>query len=181
MLKNLLIAGSLAIMLSLASSGNAQALPTALAKGQFQVGGGWSIASSDYGQAKIKGISGFADYDVLLHWGIEGDVHAVSFWTPDDIAENSYLVGPRFIFHKNRYKAYIKGLAGVGSLVIQNPQNHPYEFGGTSFAYALGGGVDVIIKPYLVVRAVDAEYQHFDYVNGLTPIVFTFGAAYRFH
>ncbi len=181
MLKNLLIAGSLASVFSLTSLGNAQALPTALAKGQFQVGGGWSIGSSDYGQAKIKGLSGFADFDILLHWGIEGDIHSLTIWTPDDIAESSYLVGPRFIVRKDRFKAYIKGLAGVGSLSIQNPQRHPYEVGSTNFAYALGGGVDVLVKPYLVVRAVDAEYQRFNYQNGLTPIVFTFGVAYRFH
>jgi hypothetical protein len=38
-----------------------------------------------------------------------------------------------------------------------------------------------VVKPYLVVRAVDFEYQRFNYQTGLTPIVFTFGAAYRFH
>jgi hypothetical protein len=30
------------------------------------------------------------------------------------------------------------------------------------------------------VRAIDAEYQHWSLGNGLTPIVFTVGAAYRF-
>jgi opacity protein-like surface antigen len=181
MLKKLVIAGSLAFLACLASTAKAQALPTALAKGELQIGGGYSIASSDYGQRKIEGLSGFADFDILAHWGVEGDIHAVTIWTPDDIAEASYLVGPRFIYRRRNIKLYAKALAGVGSLIIQNPQYHPYEVGGTNFAYALGGGIDIVVKPYLTVRAVDAEYQHFNYQTGLTPIVFTFGAAYRFH
>jgi hypothetical protein len=181
MLRNWMIVGSLASLLSLASTAKAQALPTALAKGELQVGGGYSIGSSDYGQAKIQGFSGFADYDILVHWGVEGDIHSLTIWTPDDIAENSYLAGPRFIYRKRDLKLYAKGLVGAGSLIIQNPQRHPLEVGGTNFAYALGGGVDVMVKPYFVVRAVDVEYQHYDYLTGLTPFVFTFGAAYRFH
>ena len=54
-------------------------------------------------------------------------------------------------------------MAGAGSLIIQNPQDHPYEVGGTNFAYAIGGGIDVVVRPYLIVRAIDAEYQHFNY------------------
>jgi opacity protein-like surface antigen len=176
-----MIASSLASLLSLVSTGNAQALPTALAKGELQVGGGYSIGSSDYGQAKIQGFSGFADYDFRPHWGLEGDIHSLTIWTPDDIAENTYLAGPRFIYRKRNLKLYAKGLVGAGSLIIQNPQRHPLEVGETDFAYALGGGVDVAVKPYLVVRAIDVEYQHFNYQTGLTPFVFTFGAAYRFH
>ena len=61
MLKNLMIAGSLASLLFLASTAKAQALPTALAKGELQVGGGYSIGFSDDGQAKIQGFSAFAD------------------------------------------------------------------------------------------------------------------------
>src|ERR1039457_7320927 len=74
MLRNWMIVGSLASLLSLASTAKAQALPTALAKGELQVGGGYSIGSSDYGQAKIQGFSGFADYDILVHWGVESEI-----------------------------------------------------------------------------------------------------------
>src|ERR1035441_9572643 len=102
MLKDLMIAGSLVSLLFVASStAKAQALPTAQAKGEFQVGGGYSIASSDYGQRKIQGISAFADYDILVHLGVEGDIHSLTISTPDDIAENSYLAGPRFIYRRS--------------------------------------------------------------------------------
>ena len=181
MLRNWMIVGSLASLLSLASTGNAQTLPTALAKGELQVGGGYSISSSDYGQAKIQGFSGFADYDILVHWGVVGDIHSLTIWTPDDIGELSYLAGPRFIYRRNSLKMYAKALVGAGDFIVQNANRYPGEVAGTNFAYALGGGVDVVVKPYLVVRAVDVEYQHFDYLTGLTPIVFTFGVAYRFH
>jgi opacity protein-like surface antigen len=181
MLKNLMIAGSLASLLFLAPSAKAQALPTALARGELQVGGGYSIAGSDYGQRKIQGISAFADFDVRLHVGLEADAHFLSVITPDDIGENSFLAGPRFIYRRNGIKMYAKVLAGVGDFIVENRQRYPGEVAGTNFAYSLGGGVDVLVKQHFVVRAVDVEYQHFDYLTGLTPIVFTFGAAYRFH
>jgi hypothetical protein len=181
MLRNWMIVGSLASLLSLASTGNAQALPTALAKGELQIGGGYSIAGPDYGQRKIQGISAFADFDFRLHVGVEADIHSLTIWTPDDIGELSYLAGPRFIYRRNSLKMYAKALVGAGDFIVQNANRYPGEVAGTNFAYALGGGVDVVVKPYLVVRAVDVEYQHFDYLTGLTPIVFTFGVAYRFH
>jgi hypothetical protein len=48
--------------------------------------------------------------------------------------------------------------------------------------YSLGGGVDYRATPHINIRAVDFEYQGWPGFreNGLSPYVFTFGAAYSF-
>ena len=181
MRKTILTIGSLACVLCLTSMGRAQAKPTATTTAIVQVGGGYSYAKPDYGQRSIQGISAFADYDIGLHYGVEADIHYVSLYTPQDLAENSYLIGPRFILPRGRYKFYGKALFGIGDLVIQNQQDNIGRQAGTNFAYAFGGGVDVYATRHIVVRAIDFEYQHWNYLTGLTPIVFTAGVAYRFH
>ncbi len=180
MLKNLTTIGLFVFLLSQTSSGHAQALPTATGRGAFQVGGGWSLASPDYGQKNIQGISAFADLDLGLHWGVEGDIHYLSLITPTDLAEDSYFVGPRFIYPRGRFKLYAKAMIGVGDLVIQETQDNQGVPAGTNFAYSLGGGVDIPIRQHIVIRAFDFEFQHWQYLTGLTPMVYTVGAAYRF-
>jgi opacity protein-like surface antigen len=181
MLKTLMTIGSLAGLLCFASLANAQgALPTATAKGALQVGGGFTLAEPDYGEKNIKGISGFADFDFRPHIGVEATVHYVALVTPTDLAEDSYLVGPRFIYPRGRLSIYGKALLGVGDLVIQETADNVGRSPGTNFAYAIGGGVDVRATRHIVVRAIDFEYQHWSYLTGLTPTVITIGAAYRF-
>jgi opacity protein-like surface antigen len=179
-LKTATIIGALAFALSATVSARAQALPTASAKASLQVGGGYTYAKPDYGEKPIQGITGFADFDFGQHVGVEADIHYVALITPTDLAENTYLIGPRFILPYRRFKFYAKGLFGVGDLVIQEQQDNVGRVAGTNFAYALGGGVDIQVTPHLVVRAIDLETQHWNYLTGLTPTVITVGAAYRF-
>jgi hypothetical protein len=180
MLKKIMAIASLGCMLSLTSFAHGQALPTATGRGGLQVGGGYAIASPDYAQRKIQGFTIYGDFDLSVHLGVEATMHYVSLGTPTDIGENSYLIGPRFVYPKGRLKLYGKGLVGIGDLVIQNPNDNVGHPGGTQFAYALGGGVDYQINRHFVLRPADFEYQHWSYQNGLTPMVFSFGVAYRF-
>jgi opacity protein-like surface antigen len=178
MLKNLTL-GSLAFVLSLAQFAHAQAAPTATAKTNIQVGAGFTYARTDYGQKGDKGITGFADYDIGLHWGIEGDIHYASISTPNGVSENSYLIGPRYIYRYHRFKLYGKGLIGAGHLEIPLAPN--ISRSETDFVFAGGGGLEYLAPRHITIRAVDFEYQHWDYSDGLTPAVLTFGVAYRFH
>ena len=180
MLKNFKLLVALAFVLSLTSPGHTQALPTASAVGSLQIGGGYTYAKPDYGQFTIKGISGFANFDFGQHVGIEADIHYIALVTPTDLAENSYLIGPRFILPYHRFKIYAKVLGGIGDLAIQEEQDNVGTQGGKFFAYAFGGGVDIQATHHIVVRAFDLETQHWSYQNGLTPTVITVGAAYRF-
>jgi hypothetical protein len=181
MLKTLMTIGSLACVLSLTCMGRAQALPTATGRGAVQAGIGYTVATPDYGQFRIQGISGFADLDLGMHWGVEGDIHYVAIITPADIAENSYLIGPRFIYPvKQRYKFYAKGMIGIGDLVVQEWQDNIGHPAGIQFAYAFGAGLDIQASKHIVIRPVDVEYQHWSYQNGLTPFVYTAGVAWKF-
>jgi opacity protein-like surface antigen len=179
-LKAATIAGALASVLSVPSLARAQALPTASAKASLQAGGGVTYAMPDYGEKSIEGITGFADLDLGRHVGVEADIHYIAIITPTDLAENSYLIGPRFILPYRRFKFYAKGLFGVGDLVIQEQSDNLGRQSGTDFAYALGAGVEYQATSHLVVRAIDFETQHWNYLTGLTPTVVTVGVAYRF-
>jgi opacity protein-like surface antigen len=71
-------------------------------------------------------------------------------------------------------------MVGIGTIVIQEVQDNPEGGAGNYFSYAIGGGLDIRVTKHITVRAIDLEYQHWNYGNGLTPIAFTVGAAYRF-
>jgi len=170
----------IACMLSAASAGHAQSLPTAEAKASLWIGGGLTYANPDYGQKPIEGVSGFADFDFGPHLGIEADIHYIALVTPLDLAENSYLVGPRLLLRRGRFTLYGKALAGYSDLVIQELQDNAGHAGGLYFAYAIDAGVDIRVTNRISVRAFDVESQRWpSYGNGLSPTVVTIGAAYH--
>ena len=173
--------GSLLCAISIPSSGQAQALPTATARGDLQVGGGYAFGKPDYGNKAIQGISGFADFDFSTHYGVEAAIHYASIITPEDLGENTFLVGPRYVFRKGRFAPYGKLLIGRGDLVIQESADNPGRYSGNYLMYAIGGGLDIALTRHLVVRAIDFEYQEWPNLgNGLTPVMATVGFAYRF-
>jgi hypothetical protein len=180
MLKTLLTIGTLsALLFSCSSTGNAQALPTATAKGALQVGAGWSYANPDYGDKKIQGITAYADLDFVQHVGAELEYHYISLVTPSDLGQNSFFIGPRFILPRPRYSLYAKLIVGIGTIAIQEVEDNPQGGAGSYNAYGAGGGIDYRLSKHFIARG-DFEYQHWSYRNGLTPLVGTIGVAYRF-
>lgn len=179
---SLRVIGGVGLVLScLPSSGRAQALPTAKGGGRLQVGLGFAYARSDYAQKPIEGVSGFADFDFTDHLGVETDIHYVALVTPADLAENTFVIGPRYVYRKGRFTPFAKLMLGRGDLVIQEKPDNPGKYSGNYFMYGIGGGLDVESTHHLVVRAIDFEYQRWPTLgNGLMPLVITIGAAYRF-
>jgi hypothetical protein len=157
-----------------------QALPTAVARGSLQTGVGWSYGEPDYGQKAIQGVSGWVDFDFTPHLGAEAEMHYIALETPTDLGEISFLIGPRFVYPYKRLSFYAKGLVGIGDIDIQEVADNPEGGDGTYLAYGFGGGVDVRVTRHLVIRAIDAEYQHWSYQTGLTPTAYTTGIAYHF-
>jgi hypothetical protein len=161
---------------------HAQAGPTASRSASLQIGGAVTYARPDYAQKGIGGLSIYGDYDFTRHLGVEGDMHFVDIMTPSDISENTYLLGPRYRFHYNRFTPYAKALFGLGRFGYQagtyGPKTSTYTYGVMSF----GGGVDLRATKHLNVRAFDFEYQTWPgYRNsGLSPIVMSVGVAYSF-
>ena len=168
------------LLWSSASLSHAQAVPTASRAGIAQIGGGWSFAKPDYSPQKIQGYSIYGSFDFTKHWGIEGDIHKISMVTPSDIGEDSYLLGPRYVFHHKRANPYLKAMGGLGRFQYQYDDTPHYYY--TYKIYAFGGGVDFQTTHHINIRAIDFEYQGWPGfpTNGLSPLVFTFGAAYAF-
>jgi hypothetical protein len=180
-LKRQIIKAWIACVFGLSVFAHSQAVPTATQFGTMQIGLGGTIVSTDYTQPKAKGLSVYGTFDFTRHIGVEGDIHYASLFTPGDIGENTYLFGPRYVFHKNRFHPYAKVLLGIGTI------NYQFDFAphySTSHpAIALGGGIDIKATRSINVRAFDFEYQDWPTysVHGLSPIVTTFGVAYAFH
>ena len=161
---------------------NAQASPTATRAGFIQVGAGLSAFQPDYNPGTIKGYSIYGTFDFTSHIGLAGDIHIVNVITPGDIAESSYLIGPRFVMSRGRLHPYGKALAGIGVFTFQPVYASSSSSSSSHKMYALGGGLDVSVKRHWNIRAFDFEYQRWPGFgdNGITPFGITFGAAYVF-
>lgn len=159
-----------------------QASPTAERLALIQIGGGLNIVSPDYNPGTIKGYSVYGSFDFSRHFGIEGDVHRATVITPTDIAESSYLLGPRFVITRGRFHPYGKALLGLGTFTFQPVYVNSSSSSSTHKIYAFGGGLDINVKRHLNVRAIDVEYQGWPSfgASGLTPLGITVGAAYKF-
>jgi hypothetical protein len=184
--------------LAISPSVHGQASATASRLADLQVGAGYTLAHSDYVPNNIGGFSLYADYDLLGHYGLEGDFHYAKDPHPDPIvpsnhfSERTYEIGGRYLRHyyHGRLAPYGKGLYGRG--VVNFPAHQAFVPGGLetyidNIAYNLvgfGGGVDYRFNNRINLRA-DFEYQHWfahdrELPDGLAPYFFTVGAAYHF-
>ena len=158
----------------LVPSSRAQAVYAATRGTQIQAGVGVLFLNPDYVNREIKGASFWGDYDIRRYLGAEVAVHIGSFITPDDIAENSYLVGPRFIYHYRKFAPYAKALLGRSTITNQdNNQSSSYN------TYAFGGGLDYRVARKFNVRAdfIQEVWPNFE-PNTLSPTAFSVGVLY---
>ena len=47
------------------------------------------LAKPDYDRKNIGGITVYGTFDFTRHWGVEGDIHYVSLFTPSPIGQDS--------------------------------------------------------------------------------------------
>ena len=163
-----------------------QASPTASRAGDLQIGAMFNLANTDYRPENFKGYGFYSTYDFKYHVGIEGEFHQINDPnTTEGIYERTYEIGPRYVLHYGRFAPYAKVMYGRGVF------NYPPVFGDpntgpiANLAYnifAVGAGTDYYLLAGLNVRA-EFEYQEWLSFppNGLTPKIFSVGAAYRFH
>jgi hypothetical protein len=180
-LKHFLPVACLAALMSLATSAHAQAAPAAEISSNMQIGGGWSIANPDYNTAKTQGFTIYGDLDFRRHLGLEGDIHRASMIMPNGVGIDSYIVGPRYTFHRNRLNPYVKAMWGIGRFKEKDETGaiNTYTY---KMTFAFGGGLDYLLMRRVNVRAFDFEYQDWPGFkpNGLSPYIVSFGAAYAF-
>ena len=164
-----------ATLLVLIPSLHAQAIFTSARESRIQAGAGLLYLQPDYVNSNIKGVSLWGDYDFLGFVGAEVSAHVGSIITPADIAEDSYMVGPRVMYHRRKITAYGKILVGRATIT-----NQDYHLSSTYNAYAFGGGLEYRVTRKLNVRAVDIEVQKWPNFepNTLSPVAITIGASY---
>jgi hypothetical protein len=106
---------------------------------------------------------------------VEASVHIGSIITPSDIAEDSYMVGPRFVYHRHKITGYAKFIFGRATIT-----NQDYNLSSSYNAYAFGGGLEYKIARRINIRAIDFEYQQWPNFepNTLSPMAITVGASY---
>ena len=171
---------SFVCLLGFSTLAPAQAVPTATRSGYLQAGGGVSLGRPDYTDVTDQGVSAWVDFDFTSHIGVEAIYHNTSLKTPKDVGEDTYLVGPRYVFHKGRYNPYVKILGGIGIIKFQ-PDNAPHT-SYTYTAFAGGGGLDIRATNHISIRAIDIEAQMWPSFkpNSLSPFVATVGVSYTF-
>jgi opacity protein-like surface antigen len=150
---------AVALMLSVSALG--QDTPKA------ELFGGYSYAGS--------GSNGF-DASIagnVNHWfGLVADVGGqYSTFTDqgftEKISSHSFLFGPRFSLRKSRAVPFVHALFGVANVKTDTDEfGPPLFFSDTSFAMALGGGVDVRINDRLAIRVVQIDYLRTNFFGG---------------
>ncbi len=183
----LLVSASVAVSTPLLQ---AQARPSASRLGDLQIGGGLTLADSDYGQPKFIGAAVYIDFDPSTRWGIELALHQVHTTSKDkftsDLYERTYEVGGRYLLRpRGRLVPYAKGMFGRGvfnyPMVYVTPTRLTAEANEAYNLMAGGGGIDYRLARRVHLRA-EYEYQHwFGFPpHGLSPQMITIGAAYHF-
>jgi Outer membrane protein beta-barrel domain len=164
-------------LLGTASMLRAQSEPTASRIGDLKVGGGFSIANSDY-YHRFNGGTGYFNFDFLPHIGVEGEFHFVQ--GSDSLYEKTYEAGGRYFRTYRKFAPYAKIMYGRG--VFNYPPLADGFHPNVGYNLMAGGlGTDYRVKPWLYAR-VDWEYQNwFGFQNSsLSPSILTMGASYRF-
>jgi hypothetical protein len=161
----------------------AQEIPTEVRAGELQVGGGYAGANPDYSEHRFYGPYLYTTFDFREHIGAEFNFHYLKESNDpsgEGLYEKTYEIGPRYVWHfkQERFNPYLKLLVGRG--VFQ----YPHDSANLAYnMYSFGGGLDYRATRYLNVRVVDFEEQKWMSFppNGLSPVVVSFGVAYRFH
>ena len=68
-----------------------------------------------------------------------------------DVTEHNYLLGPRVSVSVGKFRPFAEGMLGIGHVNVKNVTSD------TSFASALGGGIDYKLIPLVALR-LEADY-----------------------
>ncbi|HWN08339.1 MAG TPA: outer membrane beta-barrel protein [Pyrinomonadaceae bacterium] len=166
-----------AIVLVFSLSAFAQNTPKA------ELFGGYSYAGTG-----SKGFDGSIAVNLNDWFGLVADVGGQYTRLTDSgftekIRSHSFLFGPKFSIRKNRAVPFAHALVGVSKLKTETDEFGPVvSFSDTSFAMALGGGVDVKVNEHVAIRVVQIDYLRTRFFGGAqnkgrisAGIVFRFG------
>jgi hypothetical protein len=167
-----------ASLLILVPSLHSQAVYTADSRTRIQAGIGVLALNPDYTDAKVVGLSAWGDYDFSRYVGAEISAHFENIITSTDIAEDSYMIGPRFTYRRRRMTVYAKAMVGRGTIT-----NQLYNLSSSYNLYAFGGGLEYKLGRRWNVRVLDFEQE--EWINfqphTLGPTAVTIGLSYIIH
>jgi len=136
-----------------------------------EIFGGYSYVRADasvFGTTNgygFNGGSGSFAYNVLPWVGIVGDVGGYRWSGGTGVPGEqgtviTYLFGPKVSYHAGRFTPFVQSLFGgarlTGDVLCLGEGNCPGSQ--TSFAMALGGGLDWNLTPHVGLRVIQAEY-----------------------
>ncbi|HEY4357577.1 MAG TPA: hypothetical protein VGN16_17630 [Acidobacteriaceae bacterium] len=147
----------LVMMLGAFVAGQGQAMPTAVRPITTEAGIGFSYARPDIGPAYVKGFTAFGNAMVHNRFGLEVDLHFLNLFTPDNVGENMFEVGPVVsLIHEDRMNLYVKAVGGIGRVDFKTPtfsNPHTETYG----IYGIGGGIEFRASQRINIRAVEIE------------------------
>lgn len=173
------------LIVVLAVSCHAQVRPSASRViNQIQVGVEYALYNSDYfsGDHSLNKSAAtiFGDYRLsgkTRELGVEVFYHDLTESAADHRKQRSIFAGPRFAYRMGRLEPFGRAGLGVGHFYIDGSipgQN------GNHFALSYGGGLDIRVREWLVLRAVDFEQEHWSFSpNPLSPQTLGAGLAFR--
>ena len=83
----------------------------------------------------------------------------------------TYTAGPRLLYPHGRFVPFGQALFGVAhGSDSYFPQGTGYTTSESSFAYSLGGGLDINLTRRFAIRALDAQFLHTDFANGSSNV-----------
>lgn len=173
-----------AVLLAVAAAGaHAQATRrTAERKADLQIGGSFLVASPDYSPNRFIGLGGYITYDFKPRWGVELNIRQANTRQGDHVYERTYQIGGRYVYRVGPLNPYARASIGRGVFNFPYTDPNPPSANLAYNMYSLAGGLDYNFIPAINLRA-EYEYQRWGSFppRGLSPQVFSMGAAYHFH
>jgi hypothetical protein len=129
-----------------------------------------------YPENALLGAGTVVDFNLSKWWGIEAEGHWLRFHEFAQVHEDTYLIGPRILIPRGRFRFYGKALYGLGKFAF------PYGYAREQDpVLAFGGGLDYRLTRKFSVRALDGEYQRWrNFQNqSLSPYGASVGVLYR--
>lgn len=171
---------------SLPSSSQAQAVYSATRKSDIEVGAGVTYIKPDFSPTRIVGASFWGDYNFNRLLGVEVVGHLGSIVTPNDLAQNSIVFGPKVSYHRRKASVYGTVRFGIASETPQGPEadytrkTNPNVAQSPYGVIAFGGGFEYRLTRKVILRPIDIEQQKWGNFepHTLSPLLLTFGASY---
>lgn len=133
----------------------------------FSVGGTLNFFNASYASNYVGGFGTFVDWSPFLHGdlGVEGEARWMNIGGSHGFSEYNYLVGPRYRFRAGeKIEPFAKFLVGAGQIKF------PYDLAhGGYFAYAPGGGAEIVLNEHWRFRA-EYEFQIWPDAPGIPGI-----------